>query len=141
MVDRNLITKLGLSNEQIEQEVNELFTSEHTLLLEEELQKKVESLTPGTIVTGRIVTQLGNDVIVELGLKSEGMVEASEFDDPEEIVSGKEIEVLLEEMDAESGILLSKRKADRIRGWERVIESNWSAGRYRCAGVPACFAG
>ena len=124
MVDRNLITKLGLSNEQIEQEVNELFTSEHTLLLEEELQKKVESLTPGTIVTGRIVTQLGNDVIVELGLKSEGMVEASEFDDPEEIVSGKEIEVLLEEMDAESGILLSKRKADRIRGWERVIESN-----------------
>jgi len=124
MVDRNLITKLGLSNEQIEQEVNELFTSEHTQLLEEELAKKVESLAPGTIVTGRIVTQLGNDVIVELGLKSEGMVEASEFDDPEEIVPGKEIEVLLEEMDAESGILLSKRKADRIRGWERVIENN-----------------
>jgi small subunit ribosomal protein S1 len=37
---------------------------------------------------------------------------------------GKEIEVLLEEMDAESGILLSKRKADRIRGWERVITNN-----------------
>ena len=124
MVDRNLINKLGLSAEQIEQEINELFTSEHTQLLEEELAKKVEALVPGTIVTGRIVTQLGNDVIVELGLKSEGMVEASEFDDPEEIVSGKEIEVLLEEMDAESGILLSKRKADRIRGWERVIESN-----------------
>ncbi|MHC4783303.1 MAG: S1 RNA-binding domain-containing protein [Planctomycetota bacterium] len=142
MVDRNLINKLGLSNEEIEQEVNELFTSEHTLLLEEELAKNVESLTPGSIVSGRIVTQLGNDVIVELGLKSEGMVEASEFDDPSEIVPGKEIEVLLEEMDAQSGILLSKRKADRIRGWERVIESNaWSAGRYRCAGVPACFAG
>lgn len=124
MVDRNLITKLGLSIEQIEQEVNELFTSEHTQLLEEELAKKVESLTPGTIVTGKIVTQLGNDVIVELGLKSEGMVEASEFDDPSEIVPGKKIEVLLEEMDAEGGILLSKRKADRIRGWERVIEKN-----------------
>ncbi|MEN8126183.1 MAG: 30S ribosomal protein S1 [Planctomycetota bacterium] len=124
MVDRNLINKLGLSNDQIEQQVNELFTSEHTQLLEEELAKKVEALAPGTIVKGKIVTQLGNDVIVELGLKSEGMVEASEFDDPEEIVAGKEIEVLLEEMDAVSGILLSKRKADRIRGWERVIESN-----------------
>jgi len=124
MVDRSLISKLGLSNDQIEQEVNELFTSEHTQLLEEELAKKVESLVPGNIVTGRIVTQLGNDVIVELGLKSEGMVEACEFDDPSEIVPGKEIEVLLEEMDAESGILLSKRKADRIRGWERVIENN-----------------
>ena len=124
MVDRNLINKLGLSNELLEQEVNDLFTSEHTQLLEEELAKQVEALAPGTIVKGRIVTRLGNDVIVELGLKSEGMVEASEFDDPEEIVAGKEIEVLLEEMDAQSGILLSKRKADRIRGWERVIEKN-----------------
>ena len=124
MVDRNLINKLGLSNELLEQEVNELFTSEHTQLLEEELAKQVEALAPGSIVKGRIVTRLGNDVIVELGLKSEGMVEASEFDDPEEIVAGKEIEVLLEEMDAQSGILLSKRKADRIRGWERVIEKN-----------------
>ena len=61
MVDRNLINKLGLSNEEIEQEVNELFTSEHTLLLEEELAKNVESLTPGSIVSGRIVTQLGDN--------------------------------------------------------------------------------
>lgn len=124
MVDRNLIYKLGLTNEQIEQEVSELFTPEHTQLLAEELEKKVEALVPGTIVKGKIVTQLGNDVIVELGLKSEGIVDAGEFDDPGEIVPGKEIEVLLEEMDAESGILLSKRKADRIRGWERVISSN-----------------
>ncbi|OQY06325.1 MAG: 30S ribosomal protein S1 [Planctomycetales bacterium 4572_13] len=124
MVDRNLITKLGLSNEEIDQQVNEIFTSEHSQLLEEELAKKVESLTPGSIVTGRIVTQFGNDVVVELGLKSEGMVEADEFDDPEEIVAGREIEVLVEEMVAEGDILLSKRKADRIRGWERVIENN-----------------
>ena len=124
MVDRNLIYKLGLSEEQIEQQVAEIFTSEHKQLLDEELAKKVEALAPGTIVKGKIVTQIGNDVIVELGLKSEGIVEAAEFDDPEEIVPGKELEVLLEEMDAEGGILLSKRKADRIRGWERVIEKN-----------------
>ncbi len=124
MVDRNIINKLGLSNEQIEEEINALFTTEHKELLDQELQKTVESLLPGTIVKGRIVTQLGNDVIVELGLKSEGIVEAAEFDDPEEIVAGKEIEVLLEEMDAENGILLSKRKADRIRGWETVIANN-----------------
>ena len=124
MVDRNLINKLGLSSEQVEEEINSLFTNEHKQLLEEELVKTVESLVPGTIVKGKIVMQLGNDVIVELGLKSEGIVEASEFDDSSEIVSGKEIEVLLEEMDAESGILLSKRKADRIRGWETVISNN-----------------
>ncbi|MBL7214856.1 MAG: 30S ribosomal protein S1 [Phycisphaerae bacterium] len=124
MVDRNIVNKLGLSNEQIEEEINSFFTSEHKQLLEQELQKTVEALVPGTIVKGRIVTQLGNDVIVELGLKSEGIVDASEFDDPQEVVPGKEIEVLLEEMDAENGILLSKRKADRIRGWETVISNN-----------------
>jgi len=59
-----------------------------------------------------------------VGLKSEGVVDASEFEDPEEIVPGKEIEVLLEDTDSGGGlILLSKRKADRIRGWETIINT------------------
>ncbi|MHC5083419.1 MAG: 30S ribosomal protein S1 [Planctomycetota bacterium] len=124
MVDRNIVSKLGLTWDEVESEVNSLFTEEHEVLLAEELEKKVEALAPGTIVQGKIVAQLGNDVIVELGLKSEGIVPVDEFDDPDEIVAGKELEVLLEEMDAESGIILSKRKADRIRGWERVITNN-----------------
>jgi small subunit ribosomal protein S1 len=124
MVNRNIIKQLGLTEEQLDQEVNELFNEEHRQLLDEAVDRKVEALVPGTIIKGKIVTQLGNDVIVELGLKSEGIVDASEFDSPEEIVEGKQIEVLLEEMDAEGGILLSKRKADRIRGWERIIECN-----------------
>ena len=124
MVDKNIIKQLGSSDEQIEKQVDELFRPEHSELLNEMLDKKIDSLVPGTIITGKIVTKLGNDVIVELGLKSEGIVDAAEFDDHDEIVPGKEIEVLLEEVDAEGGILLSKRKADRIRGWERIIENN-----------------
>ncbi len=120
MVDRNLILKLGITDAQLEQELGDLYTAEHQQLLEKALDKKVESLTPGTIVKGKIVGMAGNDVVVELGLKSEGMLEASEFDSPDEIVAGKEIEVLLEEVDAENGLVLSKRKADRIRGWERI---------------------
>ncbi|HPY77764.1 MAG TPA: S1 RNA-binding domain-containing protein, partial [Anaerohalosphaeraceae bacterium] len=121
MVDRNIISKLGLTAEEVDKQVSELFTNEHDKMLSEVLEKNIEALVPGTIVKGRIVTQLGNDVIVELGLKSEGIVDASEFDQPEEIQPGKELEVLLEEVDAEGSILLSKRKADRIRGWEHVI--------------------
>ncbi|MBE0534744.1 MAG: 30S ribosomal protein S1 [Phycisphaerae bacterium] len=124
MVSRNIIRQLGLNEEQLDLEISQLFTEEHRQLLGEALDRKVDALIPGTIIKGRIVTQLGNDVIVELGLKSEGIVDASEFDSPEEIEEGKQIEVLLEEMDAEGGILLSKRKADRIRGWERIIEAN-----------------
>jgi small subunit ribosomal protein S1 len=124
MVDRNLIKNLGFTDEQLEQQLDEMYTQEHRDMLEKVLDKKIEALVPGTIVQGKIVSQIGNDVVVELGLKSEGVVEASEFDSPEEIVSGKEIEVLIEEVDAESGIILSKRKADRIRGWERIIATN-----------------
>jgi small subunit ribosomal protein S1 len=61
---------------------------------------------------------------VEVGLKSEGVVDAGEFDSPDQIAPGKEIDVLLEDTDSESGlILLSKRKADTIRGWETIINT------------------
>jgi len=122
MVDRNLASKLGLSEDTLEQQVNELFGKEESEFLENVLQKKVDSRLPGTILKGTIVSQIGNDVIVEVGLKSEGVVDAGEFDTPDEIMPGKEVEVLLEDTDSESGlILLSKRKADGIRGWERII--------------------
>ena len=125
MVDRNIINRLGLSDDQIQKELDKLFDADHDKLLNETLEKKSDSLVPGKILAGKIVTRLGNDVIIELGLKSEGVVDAAEFDDPEEITSGKEIEVLLEDIDAEGGgILLSKRKADRNRGWERIIQTN-----------------
>jgi len=121
MVDRNIISKLGFTPEELENKVNELFSADENRLLSEALQKKVDALTPGTILKGRIIQQIGNDVIFEIGLKSEGVVDVSEFDDPEEIQSGREIDVLLEEVDSGGLIILSKRKADRIKGWENII--------------------
>ena len=124
MVDRNLVNKLGLSEEQLDQQVSEMFGEEEGKFLETVLQKKVDSRLPGTILKGTIVSQIGNDVIVEVGLKSEGVIDASEFDSPDQIVPGKEVEVLLEDTDSEGGlILLSKRKADTIRGWEMIINT------------------
>jgi small subunit ribosomal protein S1 len=125
MVDFNIYSRLGISEEEINSELNELFTKEHEKLLGEALVDQVETLVPGNILTGRIVEQVGNDVILEIGLKSEGYVDASEFDDPEEIAPGNEIEVYLEDVDADGGLIaLSKRKADRIRGWEKLITTN-----------------
>jgi small subunit ribosomal protein S1 len=121
MVDRNIVDKLGLSQEKLDQQVNEMFSEDESELLEEALRTKVDSRLPGTILKGTIVSQIGNDVIVEIGLKSEGVVDAGEFASADEITPGKEIDVLLEDTDSESGlILLSKRKADIIRGWEMI---------------------
>ena len=124
MVDRNIVNKLGLSQEEINQQVDEMFGSKENEYLEEVLKAKVDSRLPGAILKGTIVSQIGNDVIVEVGLKSEGVVDVNEFDSPDEIVSGKEIEVFLEDTDSEGGlVLLNKRKADRIRGWEIIVST------------------
>jgi len=124
MVNRNIIRDLELSPEDLDDQVSQLFGEEEKDLLLDLLDKKVAALVPGAILKGRILQQIGNDVILEIGLKSEGIVEASEFDNPEEIEPGREIEVLLEDIDDGGVIILSKRKADRIRGWEKVIETN-----------------
>ena len=122
MVNRNLVNQLGLSEDKINQQIEEMFSDEDQQYLEGILESKVDSHLPGNILKGTIVTQIGNDVIVEIGLKSEGVVDASEFDSSDEIEAGVEIEVLLEDSDSDDGlILLSKRKADRIRGWETII--------------------
>jgi len=124
MVDRNIISKLGLSREKLDQQVSEMFTQEDSIFLEEVLQTQVDSHLPGAIIKGKIVTQIGNDVIVEVGLKSEGIVDAAEFESSDEITPGDEIEVLLEDSDSEYGvILLSKKKADRIRNWEHIVNT------------------
>ncbi len=124
MVDRNIVNRLGLSQEVIDQQVSKMFGDKENEFLEEVLQTKVDSRLPGAILKGTIVSQIGNDVIVEVGLKSEGVVDVSEFESPDEISPGKEIEVLLEDTDSEGGlILLSKRKADRIRGWEVIVDT------------------
>jgi len=124
MVDRNIVNRLGLSQDELDQQVNKIFTDKDSEFLEEVLRTKIDSHLPGTILKGTIESQIGNDVIVEVGLKSEGIVDASEFESSEDIVPGKEIEVLLEDTDSGGGlILLSKRKADRIRGWETIINT------------------
>ncbi|MEJ2646848.1 MAG: S1 RNA-binding domain-containing protein, partial [Sedimentisphaerales bacterium] len=124
MVDLNIINKLGLSQEKLDEQVNEMYGEQEQKYLEDALQAKVDSRLPGAILKGTIVSQIGNDVIVEVGLKSEGIVDASEFDSPDEIVLGKEIEVLLEDTDSESGlVVLNKRKADVIKGWEHILET------------------
>ena len=90
MVARNILSKLGITSDQVEQQVNELFGEEDKTLLQKALEKKVDALTPGLILPGTIVSQIGNDVIVEVGLKSEGVVDAGEFDDPADIEPGQD---------------------------------------------------
>ena len=71
---------------------------------------------------GRVVEIVGDQVVVDVGYKSEGLVPLGEWEDEPPPVAGETVEVLLEGMEDETGeIVLSRKKAHRMRAWEMVI--------------------
>lgn len=81
------------------------------------------SLIPGTILKGRIVEITKDHVVVDVGLKSEGLVPIEEFSDPSNVVLDAEVEVLLDQAEDDNGqIVLSREKAERMRQWEYILE-------------------
>lgn len=124
MVDRNLIRELSISDDDFESLFNEALNEGVQESPDiDELYRDMPSYQTGSILTGVVLRQEGDDVLVDVGYKSEGVVPGNEWDADEELPNpGDEIQVLLEEVEDEMGmILLSKRKADRIRDWEKVI--------------------
>uniref|UniRef100_UPI004046BA02 S1 RNA-binding domain-containing protein n=1 Tax=Fodinibius sp. AD559 TaxID=3424179 RepID=UPI004046BA02 len=75
------------------------------------------------IVTGRVVSVDEDYVVVDIGFKSEGMVQTNEF--PDEVVEnlqpGDEVDVFLDQVEDQEGqLILSRRKADILHAWETI---------------------
>ncbi len=124
MVDRNLIKSLGITDEQVQEQIGDALGDGENVSqnLADAMQEASSRFKVGSILTGQIVSVIGNDVFVEVGLKSEGVVDLGEFGDRSEAEAGTEIQVLLEAVESDSGlVILSKRKADRIQAWEQII--------------------
>lgn len=76
----------------------------------------------GSIVPGRIIEVRENDVVVDIGYKSEALISKNEFRGPEPVAVGQEYEVLIENMENDEGmILLSRERAIQQRKWEHVV--------------------
>ncbi len=81
----------------------------------------ISSMTAGQILKGVIVELTKDFVVVDVGLKSEGLVPIQEFSEPKELILGTEIEVFLDQTEGEDGqIVLSRDKAKRQRQWEHI---------------------
>jgi small subunit ribosomal protein S1 len=88
-------------------------------------QGSLTSLLPGQILTGTIVEVTKDFVVVDVGLKSEGLIPISEFGDVNEIKLGHDVEVYLDETESAMGqITLSREKARRQRQWEHILENH-----------------
>ncbi len=90
-------------------------------------ETSMRSLGEGNVFKGTIMKINGESVIVDVGLKSEGIVALREFAQKgvePEVNIGDEIEVMVVGRDRESGLLvLSKQKVDEIRIWEKIDKS------------------
>jgi small subunit ribosomal protein S1 len=77
----------------------------------------------GEIVKARVLSLTDTAVILEFGFKSEGSVALDEFKEAPE--AGSEVEVLLESLEDDDGVVvLSKKKADFLRVWEKIREAH-----------------
>jgi len=103
-----------------EREYSESEYKELTKLYESTLN----SISEGEIVKGKVVHIADNQVTVDIGFKSEGTIPASEFPHIKEMKIGDVIEVFLESVENKDGqLILSRKRADFMRVWERVVKS------------------
>ncbi len=125
MVNYNLIADIDVTENQVDDLVRQAL-GENVAEgdMDGLLKDQIESFQRGNILKGKVVGKAGDDVVIDVGLKSEGLVNKGEFENYDALEIGDIIEVLLEELEDETGaVRLSKRKADRIRGWEKIIET------------------
>ena len=126
MVDYNLIQSLDEEAGSLEQEVNDALAISGDMeeALNSAIDETVTNFQAGTLLKGRVVSVIGDDVIVDVGLKSEGIVSSGEWEDKSAIDIGDEVDVWLESVESDSGlVVISKRKADRLLNWQRLAET------------------
>ncbi len=124
MVDYNLINSLGDLDDEVNSAVALALGDAADDLSKLIKSDEVQDFTPGAIIKGRVSSTAGDDFVVELGLKSEGILERNEFDEPDLVTVGTEVRVLLEDVEGDTGLVkISKRKADRIINWEAIMKS------------------
>ncbi|HEV2146387.1 MAG TPA: 30S ribosomal protein S1 [Longimicrobiaceae bacterium] len=100
------------------------YTSEEYEELLAMYEDTLSNIEEGEIVKAKVLRVTEKAVILDLGFKSEGSVARDEFKDPEGLQIGDEVEVFLENLEDEDGVVvLSKKKADFLRVWEKIKEA------------------
>jgi small subunit ribosomal protein S1 len=83
----------------------------------------LQDIREGEVVNGTVLGVTRDDVIVDVGFKSEGIIPIAEFPEPINIQVGERIQVYLDAIeDSDGQLVLSKQKADFMRVWDRIKE-------------------
>jgi len=110
-----------LSNRRPELYEEDEYTSDEYEQMMDMYNGTLASIEEGEIVKSIVLEIRENMVVLDIGFKSEGTIPLEEFKDMPDLKVGDEVEVLLEHLeDQEGSVVLSKKKADFMRVWERI---------------------
>jgi small subunit ribosomal protein S1 len=89
--------------------------------MQDVMSKPMPDFREGSIVKGRILEVRPREVLVDVGYKSEGVIPLAEFEDVENLEVGDEVDVLLERLENDEGmVVLSKEKAAYRQNWNKI---------------------
>ncbi|NLL05062.1 MAG: bifunctional 4-hydroxy-3-methylbut-2-enyl diphosphate reductase/30S ribosomal protein S1 [Clostridiaceae bacterium] len=126
-VIEEVIKKMSDLNNQQKVEMNE---KESEMNFADAFEKSMVTLRDGDIVTGKVIGYNSDEIFVDLGYKSDGIIPLEEYtDEPDfkisdEVKVGDKIEVYVKRVnDGEGNVLLSKKHLDAIKSWDEVIKA------------------
>ncbi|EPR13356.1 bifunctional 4-hydroxy-3-methylbut-2-enyl diphosphate reductase/30S ribosomal protein S1 [Ruminiclostridium papyrosolvens] len=137
-VDIKKIKKIGITAgastpdwviKEVIHKMSELNRQDMEMSFADAFESSLVTLTTGQITKGKIIGYNHNEVFIDMGYKSDGIIPMQEFsDDPDfnpekSLKVGDEIDVFVVRVnDGEGNVLLSKKRVDAVKGWD-VIES------------------
>ncbi|MHC5068017.1 MAG: 30S ribosomal protein S1, partial [Planctomycetota bacterium] len=83
-----------------------------------------DQFAPRNIVPGFVVGDLGDEIVIDIGYKSEGYVGREEFPADVDVEIGSQVQVMILDIEPKGEVVLSKRQADLELGWQEVLGSS-----------------
>jgi len=103
---------------------HEIYTPEERTKLEEVYDQTLRAIQDHEVIEGTVVAMTNREVIVNIGFKSDGVIQMNEFRYNPDLNIGDKVEVYIENQEDISGqLLLSHKKARILKSWERINEA------------------
>jgi small subunit ribosomal protein S1 len=100
------------------------YSSKEREQMEKMYSGTVTTVDSGQVVEGTVVGINDRDVILNIGFKSDGLVPVAEFKDMPSLKIGDIVDLFIEEREDKMGqLVLSRRKAKLVKGWEKIQKS------------------
>ena len=107
-----------ISGQESDEEVNSLDKSDLSAY-----ENTFKDISENQIISAKVIGISESDIMVDIGFKSEGLINRSEFNNKDLPEIGSKIDIFLEKFeDTDGNITLSKYKADFIKRWDQLRE-------------------